>query len=93
MTKVFTGEVPFSEVVAPAAMKYIMDGKRPIRPAHPDFTGSLWTLTQKCWAKEARDRPKMCEVIKMLKELLAVILYIYGELFTHALSQKRLPSC
>ena len=88
LTKVFTGEVPFSEIVVPAAMKSIMDGERPMRPNHPDLTESLWTLTQKCWADEARDRPKMWEVIKVLKELLALIPRLYGELFTHASSQK-----
>ena len=88
LTEVFTGEVPFNGIVASAAMKSIMDGGRPMRPDHPDLTESLWMLTRRCWAKEARDRPKMREVIKELKELLAVILRLYGELFAHALSQK-----
>ena len=74
--KVFTGEVPFREMVTAAAMTSIMNGKRPTRPIHPDFTGPLWSLTQKCWAKEARDRPKTQEVVKLLKELSAVILHL-----------------
>jgi len=91
--KVFTGEVPFSDMVALAAMTSIMDGERPVRLNHPDFADSLWELTQKCWAKEVKDRPEMREVIKVLKELSAVILRLCNGLSTHALSQKRRSSC
>lgn len=46
----------------------ILTGKRPGRPNHPKFTTPLWTLTQKCWAGMAQDRPKMEEVIGVLEE-------------------------
>ena len=66
--KVFTGEVPFGKNDWPTITK-IRRGKRPSRPNHPDFTESLWVLTQRCWSHKPRDRPKIEEVIEVLKEL------------------------
>ncbi len=84
--KVFTGKVPFCNMVAPAAMASIMDDKRPERPDHVDFTEPLWTLTQGCWNKEARTRPKIRVVRRVLKELSASVLQLYDEYFTHTSS-------
>ena len=66
--KVFTRKVPFEGAKGPAAVMYIMTGTRPERPNHPNFTESLWTLTRRCWCKEPQDRPKMWEVIEVLKD-------------------------
>jgi len=55
---------------------YIMTGIRPKRPNHPNFTESLWALTQRCWGKEAQDRPEMWEVIEVLKGPSAFILHL-----------------
>ena len=73
--KLFTGKVPFSDKTAPAAMVGIMAGERPERPNHPGFTEPLWALTQRCWGKDPRSRPKMQEVAKVLKELSALPLH------------------
>jgi len=68
--KVFTGKTPFSEKTAYAAVIIsITSGQRPERPDHPEFTNPLWKLTQRCWDQEARNRPKIQDVIKALKEL------------------------
>ena len=51
------------------AIQKILNGERPRRPNHPNFTESLWELTQSCWSEEPRDRPGIREVIEVLKEL------------------------
>ena len=51
-----------------AAMTNVLNGGRPRRPKHPDFTESLWKLTQRCWSHDAQDRPNIQEVIEALKE-------------------------
>jgi hypothetical protein len=66
--KVFTGKVPFSGMGAPGAMKFIIDGEHPERPDHPGLTETLWKLTQRCWDKETRLRPKMGDMISALKK-------------------------
>jgi len=48
-----------------------MAGEHPRQPDHPDFTATLWELTQRCWDREAEGRPGIQEVIKALGELLA----------------------
>ena len=67
--EVFTGEVPFGKNDQPTITKIRSSRKRPRRPNHPDFTESLWVLTQRCWSHKPRDRPKIEEVIEALKEL------------------------
>jgi hypothetical protein len=67
--KVFTGTVPFSGVRASEVVIRITNGKRPGRPNHPEFSNPLWTLTTRCWAEAAKDRPNIEEVVKEFKEL------------------------
>ena len=69
--KVFTGKPPFSGMETLAAMTNVLSGGRTKRPDHPDFTESLWELTQRCWGQNAQDRPNILEVIEVLKELSA----------------------
>ena len=68
-------------------MASIMAGERPERPNHPGFTEPLWALTQRCWGKDPRSRPKMKEVIKVLKELSVFIIHLHHELFTHIITE------
>ncbi|KAF9644327.1 kinase-like protein [Thelephora ganbajun] len=63
---VFTGAVPFSDSSATTAMVHIIQGKRPLQPAHPTFTEDLWTLMQRCWDDESGLRPKAPEVLEAL---------------------------
>ena len=67
--KTFTGAVPFSDHIAPAAMTAIIGGKRPPRPTHPSLTDGLWKLTNRCWDQERRNRPRMLEVLIALTHL------------------------
>jgi len=68
--KVFTGNVPFRNLIAAAAIASIISGERPGRPPHPNLTDHLWKLIQQCWEGEPRDRPQMDRVIKQLSVLL-----------------------
>ena len=77
--KVFAGKVPFSDEGVPAATIHIVEGIHPGRPNHPDFAESLWTLTERCWSGEARDRLEMGEVVKVLGELSAFAPRFCGE--------------
>ncbi|KAF9789479.1 kinase-like domain-containing protein [Thelephora terrestris] len=61
--EVFTGEVPFKEAKSSEVVMRIIDGERPGRPSHPNFTAALWELTQKCWSRAAEERPKMEDVV------------------------------
>ena len=86
LMKVFTEKVPFCDMGAHAAMASIMNGERPGRPNHVDFTEPLWALTQGCWNKDARARPKIRMVLKVLKDLSTSVLHLYNECSTHASS-------
>ena len=83
--KVFTGKVPFEGAKGPAAVMYIMTGVRPERPNHPNFTELLWTITRRCWSKEAQDRPEMREVIDALKDSSAFTLLLLNGRSTYIL--------
>lgn len=64
--QVFTGGVPFDNSSTTVALLAIMNGKRPSRPSHPDFTDELWTLTQRCWDQDPHLRFEVTEVLKVL---------------------------
>jgi hypothetical protein len=66
LPQVFTGAVPFSSSLSPAAMLAIMDGRRPPRPTHPVLTDQLWALVQHCWDQDPHSRPEVSEVLKVL---------------------------
>jgi len=48
------------------AVLAIREGKRPPRPIHPAFTEELWTLMQRCWARDSCLRPDAAEVLQIL---------------------------
>lgn len=66
LAKAFTGNIPFSDSNPTTAITTIIQGGRPERPAHPNLTESLWTVIQKCWAQNPRDRPQMSQVTEHL---------------------------
>jgi len=81
--KVFTGSPPFGGMGVPAVIKCIMDGERPRRPNCSDITESLWTLIQRCWDKESRNRPEMREVITELVKMSVFLLHLDDKSLTH----------
>lgn len=90
--KIFTGEVPFNEATSSEVVMCITRGERPRRPAHPKFTNPLWELIGRCWAQAAENRPKMEEVVEVLRRLSAFYLHLHGNPFTHIPSPKRQPN-
>ena len=88
LVKVFTGEPPFGGMGAPAVIKCIMDGERPKRPNCANITELLWSLIQRCWDKDARNRPDMRKVITELGEM-SVLSFVWMIDRTYASSQKQ----
>ena len=68
--KAFTGMVPFSDHIPPAASMAIISGKRPSRPTHSALTDSLWELMNQCWDQDRRIRPRMLEALLALTSLI-----------------------
>jgi len=66
LVKVFTGKVPFNDLISAAAVQAILLGECPERPIHPSCTDRLWTLTQQCWSQVPQDRPRMDQAIEEL---------------------------
>ncbi|KAF9644348.1 kinase-like protein [Thelephora ganbajun] len=66
MIEVFTGVVPFNNCLPAAAVLAIIGGQRPPRPNHPDFTGELWELMQRCWHQISHFRPEVAGILKVL---------------------------
>jgi len=64
--QVFTGVVPFNNFIPAVAVLAIMNGTRPFKPTHPDFTDELWALMQRCWNEIPHSRPEVSEVLKVL---------------------------
>jgi hypothetical protein len=65
--QVYTGAVPFNHSLPAAAMLAIMNGTRPPRPTHSNFTGALWVLMQRCWDQDPLLRPEVSEVEKTIR--------------------------
>ena len=57
-TKVFTGSIPFGDKPPHRAIRAIVGGERPPRPANPILTDRLWGLIQRCWDQDIRRRPR-----------------------------------
>ncbi|KAF9642667.1 kinase-like protein [Thelephora ganbajun] len=66
MIEVFTGAIPFNNYLPAAATLAIMNGQRPLRPNHSDFTGELWELMQRCWHHDLHMRPEVAGILKVL---------------------------
>ena len=62
----FTGTPPFGGKRDSAVVVEIIQNKRPERPPHPDVSGELWKLIQRCWDKNPALRPEASEVRRIL---------------------------
>ena len=47
----------------------VVEGKRPLRPAHLGVTGALWKLMKRCWDEDPCSRPEASEVLQILLDL------------------------
>ena len=86
--KVFTGKVPFFESASLTVITSIINGERPERPSHASFTDCLWELTKKCLEQTPSDRPKVGQVLEVLKKQ-SVFSHFDGVHFTHRSSLGR----
>ena len=65
--EVFTGEVPFGEILSITAALSILEGLRPSKPQNAGevgLTDEMWKAIQKCWRKNPDKRPKVAEVVE-----------------------------
>ena len=67
LNKTFTGRVPFL-MNYPAAISFLMAGKRPERPEILSHDG-LWKLMETCWDQDPGKRPATLELLKSLRVL------------------------
>ncbi|KAF9792026.1 kinase-like domain-containing protein, partial [Thelephora terrestris] len=64
----FTGQAPFFPEPDSVALSALERGERPERPTHVDLTAKLWALVERCWDKNEENRPKMLEVLEILRD-------------------------
>jgi len=70
---VSTGVIPFSNNRPAVTTMTMVNDTCPSRPTHPALTDQLWTLVQRCWARDPRLFPKASEVLKVLPLSLVLI--------------------
>ena len=69
--KIFTGAVPFGSCLLMTSVTYIIQGKRPPRPANPILTDGLWALMQSCWDQQPKSRPRMSGVLEAVPSFIS----------------------
>lgn len=70
----FTDAVPFSDRSDHIITMELVQGRRPPRPKHPDLTGRVWRLIQRCWDQDPRLRPEAADILQELRESLVSVL-------------------
>ncbi|KAF9791946.1 kinase-like domain-containing protein, partial [Thelephora terrestris] len=68
VVEVFTGQAPFFPEPDTVALLALKRGDRPERPTHRDLTAKLWALVERCWDNDWEQRPKMPEVLEILRD-------------------------
>lgn len=69
----FSGEVPFSNIVDRILPRHVVDCKqRPARPSHLSLelpnSNAIWNLIQSCWVHEPVSRPSMSAIQRSLAQ-------------------------
>jgi len=62
---------PFDGFTNPIIILKITNGERPARPSEAyelGLTDSLWNMTLRCWGQDPAHRPKVTEVVGLLRE-------------------------
>lgn len=65
--KVFAGAAPFVDSPPTTVAVQVVSGRRPERPTHSSLTDETWDLIQRCWAPNPSLRPKIREVLRLLR--------------------------
>ena len=71
--QIFTGKYPFEPYSNVQVIILLTQDKRPEKPSHEQFSQKIWTLTQKCWDKDPKERPKVSEVLNKLEGAFSVV--------------------
>ena len=69
--KVFTGRHPSDELTTSVITSKIIGGGLPARPQEAQglgLTDSVWDMTVRCWHQDPIQRPKMTEVVRLMRE-------------------------
>ncbi|KAG6908624.1 hypothetical protein DXG01_003949 [Tephrocybe rancida] len=69
--EILTGQVPFSHIRNDfAVMMHVTSGGRPPRPdppnSVPEMTDDIWSLLERCWIQDPRERPTSADIIHTL---------------------------
>ncbi|KAG6915489.1 hypothetical protein DXG01_011289, partial [Tephrocybe rancida] len=72
--EIFTGQVPFPDIMIDAVAHHIITGGRPMRPdpSSPSWkrfglTEEIWSCMEQCWEREPSIRPSAATIVKCLK--------------------------
>ena len=69
--EVLSGRMPFYQLSNSVVPGLIFAGERPERPEGPEgvwFTDDVWTVSERCWAYQPNDRPRVEDVLQCLEE-------------------------
>ena len=70
--EVLSGRMPFSRHHGLAIVWAIMKGERPRRPRGEEgvwFTDGIWSVMERCWKPNPRDRPRLEDVLRCLEDV------------------------
>ncbi|KAF9792033.1 hypothetical protein BJ322DRAFT_1026733 [Thelephora terrestris] len=87
MLEAFTGQAPFFPKPDSVAFLALERRERPERPTHVDLTAKLWALVERCWDDDKENRPKMAEVLRILRDW-SVLLFLAA---SHSLENPHQP--
>ena len=71
--EILTGKIPFEDLGDKAAILYILQGGRPVKPKNfqdVGLTAGMWELLEECWQQSPKKRPTMKEVVKKWKRFI-----------------------
>ncbi|KAJ7816916.1 kinase-like domain-containing protein [Mycena olivaceomarginata] len=64
--EIFTGTIPFSELLEVAVILRVIQGDRPKQ--HPGISASIWNLMMECWETKPSDRPSAVHIVSRLRD-------------------------
>ena len=70
--EVLSGRIPFHQYPTRSIFAKVIKGDRPEKPQGVEgawFAGSVWEISERCWAVEPKDRSSAEEVLRCLEEV------------------------
>ena len=84
LSKVFTGKVPFPEVMNVQVIIMMSRGERPPKPLGCEIIGlvpALWRLTEECWHQTPERRPDIANVSRRFEAIDTEVVSPFKNLF------------